>query len=79
MRPPKRTAGPVYLWLSRHLLSVEAYFNFVGTSKRLPMWTTGMYGSGPYANQAWKVCGMLIRVSPARCTSIQIAATLGYE
>jgi hypothetical protein len=30
-------------------------------------------------NQAWKACGVLIGVSPAGCTSIRIAVTLGYE
>jgi hypothetical protein len=35
MRPPKTTAGPVCLWLSRLLPSVGACFDFVGTSKRL--------------------------------------------
>jgi hypothetical protein len=35
MRPPKMTAGPVYLWLSRLLPGVGACFDFVGTSERL--------------------------------------------
>jgi hypothetical protein len=35
MRPPKMTAGPVYFWLSRLLLSVGACFDFVGASERL--------------------------------------------
>jgi hypothetical protein len=35
MRPLKMTAGPVYLWLSRLLPGVGAYFDFVGTSERL--------------------------------------------
>jgi hypothetical protein len=35
MRPPKTTAGPVYLWLSRLFLGVGAYFDFVGASERL--------------------------------------------
>jgi hypothetical protein len=35
MRSPKMTAGPVYLWLPRLLLSVGACFNFVGASEML--------------------------------------------
>jgi hypothetical protein len=35
MRPPKTTAGQVYLWLSRLFPGVRACFNFVGTSERL--------------------------------------------
>jgi hypothetical protein len=33
-----------------------------------------MYGLGRYANQAWKLCGVLVRFSPAGCMSIRIAA-----
>jgi hypothetical protein len=44
------------------------------------MWTTwDMYGWGPYANWAWKACGMLVEFSPVGCTSIRITVTLGYE
>jgi hypothetical protein len=35
MRPPKTTVGPVCLWLSRLLLGVGDYFNFIGASERL--------------------------------------------
>jgi hypothetical protein len=35
IRPPKTTAGPVYLWLPRLLLGVGACFDFVGASERL--------------------------------------------
>jgi hypothetical protein len=38
-----------------------------------------MYDPGAYANRAWKACDVLIGFSPARCTSIQIDATLRYE
>jgi hypothetical protein len=38
-----------------------------------------MYGRGPYTDQAWKVCGVLIRFSPVGCTSIRIVVTLEYE
>jgi hypothetical protein len=44
------------------------------------MWTTwDMYDPRPYADWAWKVCGMLVRFSPAWCTSIRLTATLRYE
>jgi hypothetical protein len=44
------------------------------------MWTAwDTYGRGPYADRAWKACGVLIEFSPAGCTSIRITATLGYE
>jgi hypothetical protein len=35
MMPPKTTAGPVYLWLSRLTPGVGACFDFVGASERL--------------------------------------------
>jgi hypothetical protein len=35
MRPTKMTAGPVCLWLSRLLLGVGDYFDFMGASERL--------------------------------------------
>jgi hypothetical protein len=35
-----------------------------------------MYGRGPYEDRA---CGVLIKFSPAWCTSIRIIATLRYE
>jgi hypothetical protein len=38
--------GPVYLRSLRLLPSVGTYFIFVGTSKRLPIWTTGDVWSG---------------------------------
>jgi hypothetical protein len=45
-----------------------------------------MYGDCPqeaYAGLAWtgvrSVCGVLVGFSPAECTSIRIAVTLGYE
>jgi hypothetical protein len=44
------------------------------------MWTAwDTYGRGPYVDQAWKVCDVLVRFAPAGCTSIQITTTLGYE
>jgi hypothetical protein len=51
MRPPKMTAGPVCLWLSRLLSGVGACFDFVGASERLSCMRTarrkrtpGMHG-----------------------------------
>jgi hypothetical protein len=41
------------------------------------MWDT--YGPGPYANWTLEAWDMLVRFSPAGCTSIRITATLGYE
>jgi hypothetical protein len=35
LRPPKTTAGPVYLWLPRLLPGVGACFDLVGASERL--------------------------------------------
>jgi hypothetical protein len=35
MRPPKTTAGPVCLWLSRLLPGVGACFDFMEASERL--------------------------------------------
>jgi hypothetical protein len=37
-----------------------------------------MYGLGPYVNQAWKVCDVLIGFSSVGCTSIRIITTLRY-
>jgi hypothetical protein len=41
MRPPKRTAESVRLWLPRLLPGVGACFVPMGTGERLPTWTTG--------------------------------------
>jgi hypothetical protein len=60
MRPPKTTARAVCLWLPRLLPGVGAYFDPTGTGERLPTWTVGMYGPGPYVNRAWKACALLI-------------------
>jgi hypothetical protein len=40
------TAGPVCLRLPRLLPGVGACFGLVGTSERLPIWTTGDIWSG---------------------------------
>jgi hypothetical protein len=73
------TAGPVCLWLPRLLSSVGACFDLVGTSESCLRKPREMYGPGPYMNQVWKVCDMLIGVSPAGCKSIRITVTLRYE
>jgi hypothetical protein len=39
-------AGPVCLWSPKLLSGVGVYFDLVGTSKRLPMWTMGDVWSG---------------------------------
>jgi hypothetical protein len=41
MRSPETTTRPVCLQSPRLLLGVGAYFILVGTSERLPTWTTG--------------------------------------
>jgi hypothetical protein len=57
--------------------SVQIYRHL---AKGFYMWTTwSTYGIGPYADWAWEACGVLVRFSPTRCTSIRIAVTLGYE
>jgi hypothetical protein len=43
----------------------------------LTTWDT--YGLGLYVDRAWDACGVLVRFSPAGCTSIQITVTLEYE
>jgi hypothetical protein len=81
MRPPKTTAGPVCLWLPRLLLGVGACFDFIGASERLSR--TGTAHGKAYAGPAWTGVGsvrdVLVGFSPAGCTSIRIAATLGYK
>jgi hypothetical protein len=57
--------------------SVQIYWWIV---KGCYTWTTwDMYGREPYADWAWKACGVLVRFSPVGCTLIWIAATLRYE
>jgi hypothetical protein len=43
----------------------------------LTVWNT--YGLGPYVDLAWHACGVLVGFSAARCISIRITVTLGYE
>jgi hypothetical protein len=65
------TAGPVSLLSSRLLPSIGVCFVLLGTSKRLPMRTTGDVLSETLCES--------IGFSPAGCTSIRITATIGYE
>jgi hypothetical protein len=51
--------------------------NYVKGCYALTVWDT--YDVGPYADWAWKACGVLVGFSPAGYTSIRIAMTLGYE
>jgi hypothetical protein len=79
MMPPKTTAGPICFWLSRFLSGVGACFDLVGLVKGYLHGSREMYGRGSYADQVWKACDVLLGFSPVGCTSIRIAATLGYE
>jgi hypothetical protein len=72
-------AGSVCLLSSRLLPGVGACFILMGTSEGLSTWTTRDIWSRTIRNQALKACGMLIGFSPARCISIRIIVTLGYE
>jgi hypothetical protein len=66
MMPPKTTVGSVYLWLSRLVLGVGAYFNFVGTSERLPMRTIGDVWSGTIRESSVESVWHIDRVFPCR-------------
>jgi hypothetical protein len=71
MRPPKTTAVPVYLWLPRLLSGAGACFDFVAASERLSHTGTVRRKHTPGAwTGVGSVCGMLVRFSPAGCTSI---------
>jgi hypothetical protein len=70
------TAGPVCLRSSRLLLGVGHVSSLWGLAKCCLRGPREMYGPRSYTNRA---CGVLIGFSPAGCTSIRIAATLGYE
>jgi hypothetical protein len=74
------TAGPGDLWMPRFLPGVGAYFDLMGTSERLLyadharyIWSRDI--CGPSVKCMWRVD----QVSPVGCTSIRIAAILGYE
>jgi hypothetical protein len=59
-------AGPVCLWWSRFLLGVEACFVLVGTSERLPTWTTGDVWSGTIHESSVESMWRVDRVFPCR-------------
>jgi hypothetical protein len=74
------TVVPVCLWLPRLLPGVGACFDFMGASERLSCIGTAhrKHMSGVRELEG-TIRGMLVEFSPARCTSIQIVVTLGYE
>jgi hypothetical protein len=51
--------------------------NFMKGYYTWTMWDT--YGQWPYVDWTWKVCGVLVRFSPAGCTLIRIPVTLRYD
>jgi hypothetical protein len=60
--------------------AVDLFKSVDNCAKDCYMWTTwDTYGREPYVDQAWKTCDVLVGFSPAWCTSIRIAVTLGYE
>jgi hypothetical protein len=69
-------------WSREHFFSVAVNLsNSVGS-----VWKVGMYGDRPqetYTGRTWtgveSVHGVLVGFSPAGCTLIRIAATLGFE
>jgi hypothetical protein len=74
--PADQSAG--VLWsVSGAVALVNSIDDYAKGCYMWTMWDT--YGLLPYADRAWKVCGILVGFSSARCTSIQIAATFGYE
>jgi hypothetical protein len=58
--------GSVYLRLLRLLLSVGACFVLVGTSERLPTWTTGDVWSGTICESSVESVWRVDRVFPYR-------------
>jgi hypothetical protein len=74
------TAGHVYVWLSRLLSGVGAYFDFVGTGERLS--NADHMRCMVQDHTQIKRGGHMMCWSGfpfAGCTSIRIAATDGYE
>jgi hypothetical protein len=69
----------VCLWLPRLLPGVGVCFVLVGTTERLPTWTTGDEWSRAIHESSVESVWHVDRDSPIGCTSIQIASTLGYE
>jgi hypothetical protein len=59
---------------------VDLFKSIDDCAKGCYMWTMwDTYGLGPYVDWAWIACDVLVGFSPAGCTLIRIAATLGYE
>jgi hypothetical protein len=65
---------PFFSWAMTLSIVVD---DFMKSCYAMTMWDT--YGLRPYADWAWDACGILVRFSPAGCTSIRIIATLKYE
>jgi hypothetical protein len=57
--------------------SVQIYWCLMNGCYMWTMWDT--YGLGPYVDRVWKVCDVLVGLSPAGCTLIRTATTLRYE
>jgi hypothetical protein len=57
--------------------SIQIYQRLVKGCYVLTTWDT--YGRWPYVDWSWNACSVLVGFPPARCTSIRIAVTLGYE
>jgi hypothetical protein len=62
---------------TRHTLPTKSVDDFMKGCYALTTWDT--YGRWPYADWAWEACDVLVGFFPTWCTSIRIAATLGYE
>jgi hypothetical protein len=62
------------------LRAVDLFKSVDDCAKGCYTWTAwDTYDPGPYADRAWKACGVLVEFFPVRCTSIWIAVTLRYE
>jgi hypothetical protein len=59
-------AGPACLWSPRFLPGLGAYFVLVGTSKKLPTWTTGDVWSGTICKSSVKSVRRVDWVFPCR-------------
>jgi hypothetical protein len=60
------TAESVCLWLPRLLSGVGVCFGLVGTSERLPMWTTGDVWSGTIRESSVESVWRVDQVFPGR-------------
>jgi hypothetical protein len=70
---------PIYLQLPRLLPDVGVYFGLVGTSERLPTWTTEDVWSETIRESSMESVWCVDWISPVRCILIRITVTLGYE